>query len=357
MKRILVTGAGGAPSTNFIRSIRAMKEEVFILGTDSDKYYVNRSEADKTYLAPSCSNPRYFDFLNYLIKKYKIEFLHIQNDIEMEMISKNREKLSIKMFLPDKQTVAVCMNKYETYKKWEEKKIKVPKNVFINTIADLKKAYKILGKKIWLRDTTGAGGRGSLAPTDIEQAKIWIDFKEGWGHFVAAELLTPDSVTWMSIWKDGELIVAQGRKRLYWELSKISPSGITGATGGGITVSDKRLDDLAVKTILAVDPKPNGIFSVDMTYDFAGLPNPTEINIGRFFTTHEFFTLAGLNMPEIYLKLAYGEKIPKLKKKINPLPIDLIWIRGIDFLPVLIPSSLLDKQHKEMDIILKELKK
>lgn len=51
-----------------------------------------------------------------------------------------------------------------------------------------------------------------------------------------------------------------------------------------------------------------------MTYDKNGVPNPTEINISRFFTAIYFFTKAGLNMPEIYKDLAiYGEK-PYLEK-------------------------------------------
>ena len=39
MKRILVTGAGGSPSANFIRSLRAADEEYYIVGTDADKSY------------------------------------------------------------------------------------------------------------------------------------------------------------------------------------------------------------------------------------------------------------------------------------------------------------------------------
>ncbi|MCK4781680.1 carboxylate--amine ligase [Candidatus Parcubacteria bacterium] len=355
MKRILTTGAGGSPSTNFIRSIRAMNKKIFIIGTDSNEFYLNRSEADKSYLAPFCNSEKYFDFLNYLIEKHNLEFMHIQNDSEMEVVSKFREKLNIKLFLPSKETVACCMNKYETYKKWLENGIKVPKTYFLNNVDDLKNAYKLLGNKIWLREISGAGGKGSLAPKNFNQAKIWIDFKEGWGKFTAAELLTSNSITWMSIWNKGELVVAQGRKRLYWELGKVSPSGISGVTGAGITVSDSELDRLAIKSIKSIDSIPDGIFSVDFTYDFSKIPNPTEINIGRFFTTHEFFTKAGLNMPEIYIKLAYGEPLPKISKKINPLENGLIWIRGVDFLPVLTRKSKLEKDRKIMNNILKEL--
>ena len=64
-----------------------------------------------------------------------------------------------------------------------------------------------------------------------------------------------------------------------------------------------------------------------------GVANPTEINIGRFFTTHEFFTRAGLNMPSLLVMLAWGEDLPDGLPAMNPLPPGLAWVRGVDFLP------------------------
>jgi len=87
---------------------------------------------------------------------------------------------------------------------------------------------------------------------------------------------------------------------------------------------------------------PHGIFGVDLTYDALGVPNPTEINIGRFFTTHYFFTQAGLNLPEIYVNIALDREFPKLSREINPLPDGLVWIRGMDVEPILTTVSELD---------------
>ena len=72
-----------------------------------------------------------------------------------------------------------------------------------------------------------------------------------------------------------------------------------------------------------------------MTYDKSGFPNPTEINISRFFTTIYFFTEAGLNMPKIYKDIALYKKFPCLEKKKNPLPDGLLWLRGMDREPIL----------------------
>jgi hypothetical protein len=60
---------------------------------------------------------------------------------------------------------------------------------------------------------------------------------------------------------------------------------------------------------MAIDKHPQGLFGVDLAYDQGWHTNPTEIYIGRLFTTHQFFTELGLNMPYIFTKLAYGRKI------------------------------------------------
>ena len=356
MKRILVTGAGGSPAVNFTRSLRKAPEEFYIVGTDADKYYLQRAETDARYLVPSAKGPSYIDVLNYIIEKEKIEFVHAQNDTEVNFLSENREKVNAKTFFPDKETIRICQDKFLSFKKWQSAGIKVPKTVIITDKEQLEQAFEDFGGKMWIRATSGAGGRGALPVSDMQTSINWLDFQKGWdGTFTAAELLRDDTTTWMSIWHDGEVVLAQGRRRLYWELGKISPSGVTGATGGGETVSDPILDEIAQKTVLAIDPKPTGLFGVDLAYDQNGIPNPTEINIGRFFTTHQFFTELGVNMPYTFVKLAYGEEPPKFEKKINPAKNNMIWIRGMDFEPVLVSREQVESEVAKLEKLIKDL--
>lgn len=347
MKRILICGAGGTPATNFVRSLRMMNDKVFLVGVDCDKFTLHRAETDIKLLVPKADDSCYIDIINKIIEEYDLEFIHLQNDKEIEVISENREKIKAKVFLPSKETIRICLDKFSSYESWEKAGIKVPKTVMINNQQDLTVAFEKYGPKLWLRDIKGAAGNGSFPTDDFEEAVNWINFKKGWGHFTAAECLTDDSVTWMSIWFEGRLIVAQGRRRLYWELANRAPSGITGITGTGVTYSDPKFDNLAVRVVKAIDSAPHGIYSVDMTYDRQGMPNPTEINIGRFFTTHLFFTKAGLNMPEIFVKLAYGEKFKEPSKVFNPLPDGLAWVRGMDFEPILLDMSIIEKTEME----------
>jgi carbamoyl-phosphate synthase large subunit len=356
MKRILVTGAGGSPAANFTRSLRMAPEKFYLIGVDCDKYYLQRAETDEKYLVPAAREDDYVAVMNKIIDKTKAEFLHVQNDAELYYVSKYRDKLNIKTFLPRHETVEKCQNKLESYKCWSDAGLRQPLTFNINSVSDLKEAFSKIRGEVWIREISGAGGKGSLKTDSFDVAKTWIDFRKGWGVFTAAECLKEQSTTWLSIWKDGELIVAQERKRLYWELSKLAPSGISGATGTGVTVADPLVNEIAQKAILAIDQKPHGIFGVDLTYSGDAIPNPTEINIGRFFTTHHFFAVAGLNIAYIFVKIAFGEKIPPIPKKINPIKPGFAWIRGIDFLPVFTTVEKIERYEEELKNLRMEIK-
>lgn len=349
MKRILITSAGGAPATNFVRSLRDAPEPFWVAGVDANKYTLQRAETDAKFLIPKVTDPAYFDCLFDIIRENEIEFLHCQMSYEMLTVSALRDKLRVKTFFPAHRTIDICEDKFESFRHWKQAGLPVPETMLLNDEADLKTAFDSFGPKLWLRAIRGSAGRGAYPTDSFDAARHWIELHQGWGEFTAAECLQPETITWQSIWNNGELVVAQGRKRLYWEFGNRAPSGVTGVTGTGVTVSCPALDELAQAAIRAVDPSPNGIFGVDLTYDKNGLPRLTEINIGRFFTTHYFFTAAGLNMPYIYVQLSYGEQPELPENRVNPLPPDLAWVRGMDTHPVLIPMSEIEEYEADLN--------
>jgi carbamoyl-phosphate synthase large subunit len=337
-RRVLVTAAGGAAGINFTRSLRAAPEPFHLIGTDANPYYLQRAETDERFLLPRADDPDYFLLLRSVAIDARAETVYSPPDVELAVISRERtalRDLGVRVFLPKPETVEVCHNKYLSYEQWRRAGLRVPATILLHAPADVAEAFKRFGPHVWLRNVSGGAGKGAFSASKLEHAREWIEYHDGWGQFVASAHLAATSVTWQSIWKDGALIVAQGRKRIYWEFGDRAPSGVTGLTGTGVTISDPTVDRVAQQAILAIDPTPEGIFSVDMTYDADGFPNPTEINIGRFFTTHLFFTRAGLNMPYILVKLALGEPLDFSPPLVNPLPAGLLWIRGMDIEPIL----------------------
>lgn len=341
MSKILIAGAGGAPSENVIKSLFECPYNEEIIGMGSEPFDLVASAAKRKYLVPYALDPLYHGKLLALLNKEKPDLIHFQNDIEIREASALRDEImatGTKVFLPRHEVILNCVDKAKSSAIWKKEGLRIPGTMSINTEHDLRKAFDKFGNtkgEIWLRMAVGGGGKGALPTDNYEFAKLWIDHFKGWGAFTAAELLTEKTVTWLSIWYQGELIVAQTRKRHSWNFGNRTLSGVTGITGVGETISDETVDRVAMDSIFTIDSCPHGIYGVDMTYDSSDFPNPTEINISRFFTTVNFFTKAGLNMPKIFKDIALYNEFPSLKKKLNPLPDGLLWLRGMDREPLL----------------------
>jgi hypothetical protein len=336
--RILVGGAGGAAPNGFIRSLRASGRGDWVIGMNSSPTDLLLAPVDERHVVPHAKADDFGDALFWLLERTKPDLVHVQSDEEVRGLSLLRHVVKAsgaRLFLPPHPVIDTCQDKWSSYLAWRDAGLTVPRTRLISEPADLEECFGELGAPLWLRETVGAAGSGAIRTSDPGLARHWIAHRQGFGRFTAAECLTSDTVTWQSLWHEGELVVAQTRRRRSWAYSRNAPTGVTGITGVGETCSDPGVDGIAQRAIAAVTARPHGIFGVDMAYDTAGVPNPTEINVGRFFTTHEFFTRAGLNMPEIYVGLALERRAPRLERTINPLPDGLLWVRGMDVDPVL----------------------
>ena len=341
MKRILVTGGGGPAGVNFIRSLRHAPEKFYIVTSDINKHHLELPEADKKYLVPKNSDPNYIEKINAIIEKEEIDFIHPQPDSEVKFISENREKINTKIFLPKKETIRICQDKFKSAKLWKKMNIPVPETIKIKDENDVKEITNVFGFPFWIRASQGAGGRGSTLVNNLETALSWIKYWRARGsdwEFIAQEYLPGQNIAFQSIWNKGELICSQARERIEYIYPYLSPSGITGTPSVAKTINDDYVNKIATKAVLAIDKKATGIFCVDLKRNKDGIPCPTEINAGRFFTTSFFFTKAGVNMPYIYVKLAFGEEIPKVKKY-NCIGEGIYWIRHMDSGPVLLKEG------------------
>jgi carbamoyl-phosphate synthase large subunit len=351
MFKILIAGAGGAPSEGVINSLLQGRKSETIIGMGSEPTDLVLSAASKKLHVPYANKPDYKERLLQILSAEKPDLIHFQNDLEIFHASLIRDEIlatGTKLFMPDHDVIDTCVHKYKSYLAFRSAGVPGPENMMINNEDDLRHAFAKLGDengKIWLRASSiGGGGKGAIPTANFSMAMAWIEHHKGWGDFIAASMLTSDTVTWLSIWHEGELIVAQSRERRGWTHGNRSISGVTGVTKVGVTCDNDEVTRIAIETVKAVSAKPHGIFGVDMAYDKHGVPNPTEINISRFFTTVLFFTEAGLNMPEIFKDIALYGEFPKLDKKINPLPNGLLWLRGMDVPPRLMTQDAIAQE-------------
>jgi len=351
MAKIVVTGAGSAQANGVINSLLLSGDHDEIIGLGSEPTDLVLCAAHKKYLMPHSRSDDYRRSLLAVLNREQPDMIHFQHDAELAVALKFRDEIDrtgVKMLVPDYNTIDTCVHKYKSWEKFKAAGIRVPESRILHDDSDLRLAFKTLGDeagRIWLRSMSiGGGGKGALPTNDLVEAREWIEKHDGWGDFIAAELLRRETVTWLSIWHEGDLVVAQGRRRKAWAHSALSLSGVTGVTKVGETCSDSSVDAIAMAAVKAVSVVPNGIYGVDMAYDRNGVPNPTEINISRFFTTIQFFTEAGLNMPKILRDLALYGRRPTLHKKLNPLPDGLLWLRAMDCRPLLTTREKIENE-------------
>lgn len=340
MKKILVTGAGGPAGVNFLMSLRIAPEKMFVVGTEANEYFFHLAPVDKKYLIPKATEANYIDELNEIIQKEGVGFIHAQPDIEVAIISEEREKLEANVFLPSKKTIRICQDKLKSAKTWHKNDIPVARFLELRGESDVNKSFEGFGSPIWIRARHGAGGRGSTPAYNKETALSWIRYWKSrnvdWG-FIAQEHLPGRNIGFHSLWKDGELVTSMARERLQYIYPRLAPSGVTGTPSVQRTIHDDTVNEIATKAVLSIDPNFNGIACVDLKENKDGVPCVTEINAGRMFTTSFFFPYASkilrknhhANIPYLYVKLAFKENIPNIPKY-NTLPENIYWIRHID---------------------------
>lgn len=338
MTKILITGAGGSAAYNFYDALKLSDPNIYGVGTDISPYHLELINLNKRYIVPPVSDPAYIDTINKIIEKESIEFLHPQPDVEVNFLAKNSKKINAKVFLPDFEVVERCQDKMAFNKLLLEKNVPVPSAYHITSQESLKQALTELLKiypKVWLRAIRGAGSRGSLPINSFYQGDAWIDYWRNfrgidYGDFMASEFLPGHEFAWQSLWYNGELVTSQARERLEYIFGNLTPSGQTSSPSVAKTVNRDDINRTGQDAVRAVSSKPHGVFCVDMKEGIDGIPKVTEINVGRFFTTSNFFAHAGLNMPSMYVELALTGKIKSVPVKLNPLPDNLYWVRMID---------------------------
>lgn len=348
MTTILLTGAGGSAAANFDDALRRAERGYRIVGADSSSIRLHLAAAEIRVVIPRAGSDRYADALRWVIEQWRVDVVHPQPDTEVRAIGALREELPAATFLPSQGALELAADKMAFARAMAAAGIPVPDSLpfesldAVGPVTDkLLKAHR----KVWIRARSGAGSRASLPVRSGRQAQAWVEW---WAEeqgipatdFMACEFLPGREFAYQSLWQDGELLAGQARERVEYLYGHLTPSGQTSTPTVARTVRIREVDEVACAAIRALDPVPHGVYCVDLKEDAGGRPKVTEVNAGRFFTTSNFFAAAGLNMPDLYVRCAIGERPETLGS--SPLPPDLYWIRMVDMGYVLVAGDELD---------------
>lgn len=362
MKRILVTDVGRSPAMNFCRSLRLANDDIYILGIDSNRYSLAWAEADEKLFVDTCSETDYISLINYIIKKYNIDFVYpSKTGKELLYLSNNRDKICAKMCLPDVCDIELFEDKWKTYcilKDFE--KCNVPESYMILSEVDLYENMQRLSddfkEEVWIRRIYGSGGACALPTNDYELAIGWIRRYDGWGKFMMSKKLTPKTMTWSGLWNKGELVTSIIRERLYWEFADRTPSGVTGITGAQKLVENQQIDDMSQSIVKYVSTRPHGAICVDYTLDKDGKPYVTEIQASRLYTSSLFMTKCGLNFPYLLCKIGLDLPIEQHELCADISFSKYTWLKYVENFPVCASADLFDEFEKKKDEMYMELR-
>jgi biotin carboxylase len=336
VRRILVTGAGGAPAANFVDSLRQANEEFHIVGADASPFMVELAAVETRYVIPRADDEAYIDELNSVIEAEGVEFVHPQPDQEVALLARRRAELRTRTFLPSPETVDLCQDKARLTMTLRDAGLRTPRFAVATSRESLVAAASSVVRehgRAWVRARRGAGSRAALPVSSGELAGNWADYwvnERGlaYADFMVSEFLPGPEFAYQSLWRGGELVSAGVRERVEYLFGHLFPSGQSSSPSVARTVDRPDVEETAAAAVRAADPEADGVFCVDLKEDGAGRPLVTEINAGRFFTTSNFFARAGLNMPYWYVKLGLGEELPELPP--SGLDEGIYWIRMID---------------------------
>lgn len=355
MTVLLVSGAGGGGSNNLISGLRALTDGPQIIGTNAERNWLARSTADVNYLvARSTEESRYFAQINRIVERESVDLFIPNNDTEADVVARNKDLVNCRTFLPSGEATRICRDKFALYELLTAGGVRLAKSVVVEDLSRLSEYFEFLGnpERVWCRMRTGSGSRGSLPVSSAEQAGFWIGYwNENWGihhsEFTLSEFLPGRDFACQSIWQDGKLLICKVCERIEYLFGRNMPSGTSSSPQFGRLVRDQRVDQLCAKVIPLVDPRANGVFSMDLKEAADGEPCVTEINAGRFFMITPVFNESGRhNMAAVYVKTALGQgyEVPESDRfgDIGEEPIYLF--RSADQLPLVLAESEVERR-------------
>ena len=355
LKRILLTTASSTATRGVILGLRAAPEPFHLIGVEASQYHILQAqpEVDELHIVPRADDPRYIEVLADIAAETSADFIWPLHDAEIEQVSRSTN-LPCRSWVPPLEVCLICRDKLATYNRLKGAGVPVPRSMMLNYPADIEQAFADLGDAIWIRSRQGAGSRGAYRADTIDLASSWLNIHDGWGRFMAAEVMPgPSELSWECIWSEGQLIAAQVETRLVRGNTGIS---LPGVTNRGVLLKDgpDSVGRVAEQAIRAIMPEPDGMFRVDLISDSEGMPKVTEVDAGRFGAGgvaywHEY----GYNWAYEALRIGMGESVDYPVPVLNPCPPDMASITGfnrmISFIHMQDVEALVVEYHERLN--------
>ena len=172
---ILLTAINSSPVLNIISYLRKQKKyKIKIIGCDITSHTAGRLFVDRFYEIPKFNSKELLPVLVDICKKEKVNILIPNFERELLTISENREffeNIKVKIALPSKKIVRLCLNKEKTLK------------FFLDNNIPTCRTYKSgdINKNIFplfLKPKSGDSSRGAMILNNVDELKKFYNSKE-----------------------------------------------------------------------------------------------------------------------------------------------------------------------------------
>jgi carbamoyl-phosphate synthase large subunit len=346
--RILLTGVGGPTPRSFAQALLKYSQYASyeFIATDANPYAFGLYMPHlfkKSYLIPKAGDAEYWSHIENIIRNERIDFAVILPELEVLEWAKRKmyNALPCKVLLPDYNLAIQLVDKALMTETLEPFGL-VPKS-FTVARGDVSgnNIFK-LAFPFWIRSASGSSGLGSLKINSFDDLQNWIKINPNVEKFLASEYLPGRNLGCKMLYHNGDLLRSAIAERVYYIMSKVAPSGITGNTSFGRLVNDPKVFNVAKQAMDIMFEKTNtkkhGFFTVDLKEDSDGKPMVTEVNI-RHVAFTQCYAAGGANLPEDMIRLLNEDTTFDRNFKLYEFEPGMIFLRDVDEQPVIMKES------------------
>lgn len=287
----------------FKEALRACPEGGRVVATDCSPWAPALYEADGHYLVPRMTEPGYLEHILQICKKEKVDGILPLFEDELDLMAENRElfeKEGIRVIVSERQTVALCRDKYQFYRHLTENGLPALMTCEGLDQFRMAQAEGKMSFPVFVKPVRGCGSVGISKVEDMELLEVLCRHSE-------EGLLIQQ-------FADGEEFGAD----IYVDLLSRRPVSIftkkkvrmrAGETEKALSVKDERLFALIEKTVSTLElagPVDMDIFKVKGQYYISEI-NP------RFGGGYPHAWHCGVNVPALIVNnLAGKENAPSI---------------------------------------------
>ena len=305
-RHILVTGVGAPPGLGLMRSLRDCPLALTLTGADISPFAAGLHEPGCSALVlPRADTPHYVDAVLEACRLHEIDTVIPCSEAELDILAREKPRFaaaSIQLPIADPEVMAFGIDKALLLERAAATGLPHPRTLAPQSEAELanwKGRFPCV-----IKPARSRGARGVSYPADaLDLRKAWRQTTAEHGPCLVQDYIpggTDTVYTIGSLWQEGRLIASS----LHRKLATNPPSG--GVAIAGETAIDPDILDAGLAVLHATGPW-HGLTAVEVKCPAPGeAAQLLEIN-PRMWGFGYLMTLAGLNLPELLVRMLAGE--------------------------------------------------